>query len=239
VNPVGRPRRFPRVPRSGWYLSACVVAAFSGLGLLLDYKGFLVNVLAGVVTLVAGIVVTLTLVERYLDARRTEQWAKVRSYTQHAIAVHVCEIVGSLFQHYDLPYEDVVPFFHGHRDPFSHRIQPAFDALLSALRADPPAATENNSPSDQAISYQEAVGWDLSEVANVLTPRLLEAQAEQRLVDGLVDFDEARRQLRHSIIAHQQAVTQNVFPSVVELVESAKRLHRELVLAQRGGPAQP
>jgi hypothetical protein len=54
---------------------------------------------------------------------------------------------------------------------------------------------------------------------------------DQSWIDSLVAFDGARRELRHAIIAHQQAVTQNAFRKVVQLVERARAVYVELLKA--------
>ncbi len=188
-------------------------------------RSFVVNLLAGVITLALGVFV----VDRYLKLQERRRWIKTQALTTRAIAVHLCEITGALFQYYaDVPG---VPFFAAHQKALDPTILEAFDPLLAALNESTQATEKGLSPSDVAIRYYDALEWDFAEIANVLTPRLLESPAtSQRLRDRLMEFDDARRKFRHAIIAHQQAVTQSVFPyAVVPLIEAAKRLYAELL----------
>lgn len=64
------------------------------------------------------------------------------------------------------------------------------------------------SESDVTIDYYEGVKWDLDQTWIVLAPRIMASPADQTLIDLPVGFDDSQRELRHSIIAHQQICTQ-------------------------------
>ncbi len=155
----------------------------------------------------------------------------VLNVTFRAIAVHLCEIVGSLCIHYHrgLNYELFSPFHKGHANPLDLEILDSFPSVLDELRALPSAITRDKSTSDIAIDFYESVKWDLDQIQSVLTPRILNSTATQSLLASLIAFDEAHRELRHSIIGHKIAVTHAVFPRVIELVEKAGDLYRELL----------
>jgi hypothetical protein len=86
----------------------------------------------------------------------------------------------------------------------------------------------SNTLSDNAVRYYEGLKWDLDQMQQVLTPRVVTTATNQQLVDRMVEFDDARRALHHAIIAHQQAITGGGFVKLVALIESASRLYSEV-----------
>ena len=223
-------------------VAGLIVVAAIICGLAIDAKSFLVNALAALSAMVVTFWIGTTIVERYVRAQRQQQWERVQFQTLRAVAVHLCEIAGTLFLHYPgIASKAVEPLWQAHNAPLNPHLGDAFDAVLGELETLPSSEYLHKSTSDCAVEYYAAVTWDLDQIQNVLTPRILESPAEQYLIDRLVDFDDARRELHHSIIAHQQAVTQSVFPRVVFLVNRAKQLHQELcrqVHLANGGSAR-
>lgn len=87
----------------------------------------------------------------------------------------------------------------------------------------------DESPSDVAIQFYNVVRWDLDQIQDVLTPRVIESSTDQKLLDTLIEFDEARRELHHAIIAHQQVVTGGVFSNVLMLVEASINVYQAIL----------
>src|SRR5258708_5727411 len=96
-----------------------VIGLAAWAGAHLDPQSFEVNLLAGVVDVVAGIALTLLIVNRYLAFQRRKQWARTSAFTARAIAVHLGEITGTLFFHYELPFGVADPFFASHSTAFN------------------------------------------------------------------------------------------------------------------------
>lgn len=222
-------------------LLVLVAAMCALLGFAIDTrdlfgKDFLGNLLAEVAGSAVSILVGLFIIDRFIEYRREQQWAKAQNFTLRAIAIHLYEVAGSLFLHF--PYLDfgaVDALFEGHIKPFNPRTLDCFDNLLETLPKLPSVMHEpphgiglDKSASDVAIEYCEAVKWDLDQIQNVLTPRVMQSPADQTLIDLLIEFDNARRELHHAIIAHKQAVTGGVFSAVVSLMQSAQRLHQAM-----------
>ena len=62
-------------------LAVALVAILGAMGLLLDAKAFLVNLVVAIISIVASVAVALSIVNRYVQRRAAEQWAKVRDVT--------------------------------------------------------------------------------------------------------------------------------------------------------------
>jgi hypothetical protein len=213
--------------RSGlWLLLVLLVFGLSIIGLRMDAAGFTVNMLAGLVGVVLSLALGVTVAERILRREKEARWRQTQSATLRAIGIHLSEIAGGVFLHFRLGA--AMPFFQAHTNALDTRILEAFDPLIAGLRALPSSVEQGKSTSDTAVEYYEALRWDLDQIQAVLTPRLLESPTKQDLIDRLVDFDNARRELHHAIIAHRQAVTQSVIPKLITLIESAKRLYAEV-----------
>ena len=224
---------------SSWVLpaSALSVVIAAGVGLAVDAKGFLVNILAGVVSIIISFAIALAIVDRYVQHHREQQWAKVQTLTLRAIAVHLCEIVGGLFVHFPGLNDRVFqPFWEGHGNPLTTDIRESFAGVLNQLRPLPSGITPDKSTSDIAVEYYESLKWDLDQIQNVLTPRVLQSPVQQSLIDSLVAFDQAHRELRHAMIAHQAAVTHSVFPRVISLIEAARNVYQEILKCSANTP---
>ncbi len=97
--------------------------------------------------------------------------------------------------------------------------------LASLLRQLPNAVSAERSTSDLAVEFYDAVRWDLDQVQYVLTPRVVQSSADQRIINTLVEFDNARRQLHNAVIVHKRVVTHSVFPTVLEFLEQVQAVY--------------
>ena len=69
------------------------------------------------------------------------------------------------------------------------------------------------------------VKWDLDQIRDVLTPRVVQSSNDQQIIDALVEFDDARRKLHNAIIVHKRIVTHSVFPDTIALLEQVQSLY--------------
>ena len=220
-------------PIGKWLLILLMLAAVLsiGIGLALGPIDFSGNLLAEVAGNAVSILLGLLVIDWFLEYRRKREWSKAEEFTLRAIAVHLCEIAGSTFLYFPgLGFGAVGAIFEGHIKPPNPETSQSFEDLLDELCSYelPMQVARRKSPSDIAIDYYETVRWDLDQIQNVLTPRVIQSPADQALIDLLVGFDDSHRELRHSIIGHKQACTQGVFPHVILLVKSAGHLYRAI-----------
>jgi len=220
-------------PIGKWLLMLLALAAIlsTGFGLCLNPADFCGNLLAEVAGNASSILLGLLVIDWFLEYRRKREWAKVEEFTLSAIAVHLCEIAGSTFLHFpDLSPDAVEAIFTAHIKPLNPGTSQCFKDLLNELCSYtlPMRVAREKSASDITIDYYKAVRWDLDQIQSVLTPRVMQGPANQALIDLLVEFDDSRRKLHHSIIAHKQASTGGAFCDVISLVESAGRLYQAI-----------
>src|SRR2546425_12092717 len=81
--------RFIRYSLIGIVVSV-VLSLFGGFWL--DWHGFLENVLASIAFSGITIVVGLFFVDRLIEHRQEQQWAKVRLLTYRGLAAHLCDM---------------------------------------------------------------------------------------------------------------------------------------------------
>jgi len=225
---ISRVRSIILDPIGRWIFTIFAAVSFGCLayGILVNPDGYLGNLLAEVTGLSLSVLVGIVVVDWFVEYVRRRQWAKSNAHTLRAIAVHLCEIAGSTFLHFPgVDPDAVMKLFEGHILPPNRETLESFDCLLAELRDLPDEHYQEKSTSDVAVEFYEAIQWDLEQIQNVLTPRILQGPTDQSIADGLVEFDNAQRELRHSIIAHQQAVTHGVFQHVLTLVEAAKKVY--------------
>lgn len=222
-------------------ISLVLVAGISTLvGLAIDAwafqgKDFVGNLLAEVVGNAVSILVGLLIVDWFLEYRKKQQWTRVRDFTLRAITAHLYETAVALFLHFPgFDYNVIAPINEGNRDTPNSTTLAGFEKLskelpnLPDLFVESPQRRPDKSISDYAVDFYEDVKWDLDQIQAVLTPRVMLGPTAdaQALVDALVEFDNARRNLHHSIIGHKLVLTGGVFEKACLLMESAERVYR-------------
>lgn len=214
-----------------WLLScaiACAAILLSVVGLVLDKQGFLCNLLAEVVGVLVSVIVALVVVDKWTEFHTKKQWEKVRSITYDALAAHICDMLTQVFIFFPIKnHRPMTPIIEGRSKPNPVTTE-AISELASQLRQLPSAITAEKSTSDLSIEFHEDVKWDLDQIRDVLTPRIMQSGADQAVVDALMEFDAARRNMQNAIIAHEQVTTHGVFPYTIELVEKAGNLYDRL-----------
>ncbi len=71
-------------------LVACSLAI--ALGLYVDARGFLVNILASVVAVAAGVLIAVRLVDPLLRSQRRRDWSRVSEATLASVRTHLIDI---------------------------------------------------------------------------------------------------------------------------------------------------
>ena len=204
---------------------AAIILASAAAGLLLDSRSFLVNLTVAAISIVASAAVALSFVDWYVQGQRRQQWANVRAITFRAIVSHLCDLTQEMFIYFPMKdHRPMARIAEGRASP-SAAAAAAMGQLAENLAALPSSVSREKSTSDMAVEYFEAVKWDLDQIRDVLTPRVLQFSTDQAPTDALIEFDATDRELRNAIIAHQQVVTDSVMPHIVELVREAKALY--------------
>lgn len=194
-------------------------------GFLIDGHRFLISLLTVLASLSGSIVAALVILNKYAEHRKRQQWARVRRVTFEAIAGHLCDLASQVFIY--LPVSDhrpMTPIIEGRDHPNPSTPQ-AMSALIMQLRQLPNSVSKEKSTSDLSVEFYEEVKWDLDQIRDVLTPRVMMTSDDQPFIDALVDFDSARRRLHNAIIAHKQVVTHGVFPDLIGLLEQSRSLY--------------
>ena len=170
--------------------------------------------------------IALLFIDNLVEHYRKQQWTKVRDYTFTDIASHLKSFV----------YE--IPYFFTSNDPELTIISPIspanthqevavnFQVLADELRK----IVDKRDPgiNDTTVKYYEAAQWDLDQIQMVLTPRVIQSQAEQELIDVLIEFDQTRRHLQYMIIGHKLILSREAFPALISLVEVSGKLYSTL-----------
>ena len=77
----------------------------------------------------------------------------------------------------------------------------------SPLKRLPNSVSREESTSDVSVRFYQAPRWDLDQIRDVITPRIMQYSTDQALIDRLVEFDDAIRNLNHAIIVHKEVLT--------------------------------
>jgi len=216
-------------------ISTALVVLSALVGLWLDPKGFAVNVLAGVVGVFISFVVGVIILNRYFQAQKEQQWAKVRDLTYIAISNHLYDIAQEAAIRCGLEFPQgqnasMPALTHG-RDHPNPAVAKAMLDLCSKMEALPGAKSTEISFSDIAVEFYRDIQWNLDQISNVLLPRVVQSTNELEVVDSLIEFDRARLKLHNAAYVHKLLAIGGIFPDMINLVRSAQALYRTLVRA--------
>ena len=81
------------------------------------------------------------------------------------------------------------------------------EELIALLKRLPNSVGREESTSDVSVKFYQALRWDLDQIQDVITPRIMQYSTDQSLIDRLVEFDDASRNLNHAIIVHKEVLT--------------------------------
>jgi hypothetical protein len=206
-------------------LSIVIVVLVSAVGLAVNTMGFLENLLSETVGIFVSIIVALLIVDKYTEHQKEQQWARVRNLTYQALAAHLCDLTTETFIYFPVgDHRPMTPIIEG-RDHPNPATVPAIGDLISQLRKLPSAVSAERSTSDLSVEFYDVIKWDLDQIRDVLTPRVVQSSSDQQIIDALIEFDDARRKLHNAIIVHKQIVTHGVFPDAIALLEQARNLY--------------
>jgi hypothetical protein len=204
------------------------LAAFVALFGLTTDPGFLANIVSELFGIVIGVLFTVFLVDRLLKSERKRQWTQVRSYTLEAIARHLSDFTWDVFYTFELEDRSGLRTRSGGQNaPY----QALFTATVDQLRAIPNAMSPTESTSDRTVTFYDQSQWDLDQIQTVLLPRLIQSQVDedsQEVIDALIEFDQARRDLHNSVITDKLISIQSAFPALISLIETAGKLYKTI-----------
>jgi hypothetical protein len=182
-------------------ISIVVIVMATIVGFSMDGKGFLGNLLSETAGIFASIIIALLIVDRYTEYQKQQQWARVRNLTYTAIVAHLCDLTTEMFIYFPVKdHRPMTPIIEGRDRPNPATIT-AMTNLASQLRRLPNVVSTEKSTSDLTVEFYEAVKWDLDQIRDVLTPRVVQSSADQEIINALVEFDNARRKLHNAIMA--------------------------------------
>jgi hypothetical protein len=217
-------------PFGRWLIpaSAILVLVASVIGFFIDAQGFLGNLLAEIAGVFVSIIVALLIVDRFVEHQKEQQWARVRKLTYGAIAAHLCDLATEMLLYFPVKdHRPMTPIIEGRDHPNPDTIT-GMANLASQLCQLPSAVSKEKSTSDLSVEFYELIKWDLDQIRDVLTPRVIQNSNDQQIINALIEFDNARRKLHNAIIVHKQIVTHSVFPDVIELLEQTQTLYSAL-----------
>jgi len=81
------------------------------------------------------------------------------------------------------------------------------EELIALLKRLPNSVSREESTSDVSVRFYQTLRWDLDQIRDVITPRIMQYPTDQALIDRLVEFDDASRNLKHAIIMHKEVLT--------------------------------
>lgn len=212
------------------FLSSLLIIIIVSLvvGFIMDPRDFLGNFLAEIAGIAIAILIGFLFVDKFVEHCKKLEWAKVRNLTLRAITAHLCDIASNFYIYFPIhDHRSMGVILEGRDCPSQNTIK-GFKTLLNQLKSIKDSGDPEKSTSDISIEFYNAVKWDIDQIQSILTPRVIQSSGEQPLIDALIAFDDAHRELRNSIIAHKLVSTHSVFPNIILLVKRSGQLYKAL-----------
>ena len=204
---------------------ALIAAIIMTIGFLIDFKGYLGNILAEIAGLIIGILIAFSLLDRFTELQAKKRWEKVRELTHRSISHHLNNILLELFNHFPLSDHSSASTILVCRDQPDTKPTEAVNNLISQINA---LSQQGKINVEQITQYFSAVKWNINLILHDLMPRVIESSDNQNLIDTLVEFDDIVQDLQNILIIHKRLAQQDVLPDIVPLLENIHKIYRYL-----------
>jgi hypothetical protein len=224
-------------------ISFILFVIFNTMGFLIDERIFVGHFLAELAGIWFGILVAMLIVDRFKD----QQWAKVRNLTYGAIAAHICDLAIYTYDYFPMLWDvEMMMRDNGRRsilerviDGRDHPNSDTIDAMgeLADLLEEPSIlewVDEENPMADRktiadiATDYYEGIEWEIDQIIDVLTPRVINSSNDQKIINAITELDKSGRNLHNAIRMHKRKPTHYVLPYVIALLQNAQKLYSAL-----------
>ncbi len=198
-----------------WILVLVAVGLVGGLWI--DAKGFWLNIFSDLVQIFIGLLIGLWILDRYNDDRQRKKWETVRHFTYVAIATHLFYILDQMV----IDFADIIPNilslqFRTHEHQPNQQTLDSIVALYNSLVQY--QEKQETDLSSRVVEYYVNIKDDLNYIGDHLTPRVLEFSQNQKLIDDLIMFDDARSHLFDAVLAEQKISIGGIFPTLIVFV---------------------
>jgi hypothetical protein len=205
-----------------------VIIISGWLGFIWQQQPFLSNLFAGFIDIGLGTLIGIFLVDRFVKRDRQEKWSRSRNYILGAVSAHLSDF--SVEALISMPINDHRPMtaiINGRDSPNPATVT-AIRKVANFLRDINESPSADRSLSDYVFDLYDNIKWDLDQIQTVLTPWIIQSEADQEIIDAMMIFDEARRQLHNAIISDKMISTGSAYPILIEFIDAVADLYDNL-----------
>lgn len=194
------------------------------IGLVIDWEGFIGNLMAGAIE----VIITVTVIDWLLQRQRRARWQKVRT-----------QIVNALTQHIDNLKDEYQTRFYGPElnllsigmkaGPYGVPNTQTAEVLRSMVeqmeKAPPP-----EDPAEKVKELHSAIKWDIEQILSILLPRVLAIECDEaELVSLLGGFDNTVRRWRNEIRVDEEiSLGSDQYSTAIETLKAATVVYEYL-----------
>lgn len=195
------------------------------IGMILDFKGFIGNLLAGAIE----VLVTVTVIDWLLQRQRRKQWEKVRVQIISALTQHIGNIASEYMTHFYGPGLQLLNFAEEIGAGY-HKADPRTAAALRSMIRNLEEAPEPDESREQAEKLHSVIKWDIAQIRDTLLPRTLAIECDEpELASVLGELDNADRRWVNQIILDREVCAGDQYSAAIDTLKAAARVYRYLV----------
>lgn len=195
------------------------------IGLLIDFKGYLGNILAEIAGLIISILVAFSLVDRFTEIQTKKRWGKVRKLTHRAIAHHLNSMLLELFNHFPIPNQNIINEILVCRDKPETK---PIDVLTDLIEQINDLCKQGKINIQITTEYFNTIKLDISQIRHDLMPRVMQSSDNQDLINALVEFDDTIQDLQNALIVHRRFAKQEILPDIIPLLKNIREIYQHL-----------
>lgn len=215
---------------SFWFPLFIVILVFliGFVGYCLDSQAFISNIISEIVGLLISIFFGLLVVDKYTSYYQAKQWYQVRNLTYKSIASHLCNMAIQALMQFPIKDNRPLRLLNDGRTIPNPDTVVAFNQLIGELKGLSRELNERNL-SDITGNLYENIKWDLDQIQDVLTPRVVQSSSDQEFINLLIEFDNSRQLLHSSVVAHLKMNTNDSFFKLLETLDLCRSLYAKLL----------
>ncbi len=196
------------------------------LGILLDYKGFLVNLIASAIV----VIISITVIDQILIRRRRNQWKRVRAQIISALLGHIGNMASEFAISIRLPRKyDLLAYVDETGEGYSSP-EPKTAQALHKMAERMKTAPVPDDAREQAEQLYKLIKWDIEQIRSVLLPRILAMETEEpELVSVLSELDNADRYWVNQYILDKEVSAGDQFDAAAKFLNRMADVYQYFV----------
>jgi hypothetical protein len=202
---------------------ACLIISL--IGILLDWEGFIGNMLAGAIE----VAVTVTIIDWLLQQQRRKRWHTVRAQILAALTQHIGNIASEYMSNIYGSGLHLLDFAEDIGAGYWVAKAQTVEAIRSIADNMEQAPRPGDHP-EQARKLHSKIQWDIAQIRHSLLPRIIDIECDEpELASLLGQLDNADRRWVNEITLDEEVAAGDQYAEAISLLRAASHVYQYLL----------